>query len=104
MGVGTQTPRAKLITSQNAPITNLSIPLANTEYSLALQNSLKKVIIRCRGDAKLQLTFVSGETNTKYFTIEKNNSLELSDLDLSSTTLYVRSDKASQIVEIWEFY
>lgn len=90
--------------AQNNSITNLSIPSASTEYSHALNSNLKQVIIRCRGAGALKISFTSGESGTKYFSIPKGCSLTLTEIDFTSTTLYVQSDKASQTVEILELY
>lgn len=90
--------------AQNTKITNLSMPTANTEYSHALTTNLKQIIIRARGIAELKLAFTATESGTKYLTIEKRASLSLSDLDLSSTTVYLQSSVANTTAEILELY
>ena len=90
--------------AQNNKITNLSIPVANTEVSHGLTASLKQVIIRAREVVELKIAFTATESGTKYLTIPKNASLELINLDFSSTTLYVQSPVGSITVEILELY
>lgn len=90
--------------SQNIKITNLSMPLANTEYSLLLTNNLKQLIIVSRSMARLQIAFTSTESGTKFITIPKGTSLSLFDLDLTGKTLYIQGDVPTSTVEIMELY
>jgi hypothetical protein len=84
-------------------IYNISLPLANTEYSQALSSDVLKITIRLRGAANLRIAFNSGETSTNYFTIPSGCSFSESDLRLASSTLYFRADQASQTLEIIEW-
>jgi len=104
MGVSTQTARARITQSTNSRITNLSLTLANTEYSHALSSNLKRVIIRVRGLANIKLAFIVSESGTKFFTIPAATCFTLWDLDFTAKFLYVQSDAASQVLEILEFY
>jgi hypothetical protein len=88
--------------AQNVNIINKSVT-ASIEASQALTANLKSIIIRARGVAKLQVAFVSTESQTKYLTIPKKASLELNLIDFSAKTLYVTSDLTT-IVEIMELY
>jgi hypothetical protein len=55
-------------------ILNQTIPLSNTEYTIALPTNTRRYWIRVRGNkAKLRLAFTSGETATNYFTIDLGN-------------------------------
>jgi hypothetical protein len=87
----------------NAKIYNLSLPTAGDEESLNVSNDSKQFLIRLRGIAELRLATVSGETATNYFTIPKGATLTFDSVDFDSKTLYFRSDKANQTVEIIEF-
>ena len=78
--------------------------VANSEFSQTITDGTKQLLIKCRGSAKLQITFVSGETATKYITVHKGTVYSAKDLDLQSFTLYMEADKASQTVEIEEWY
>lgn len=85
-------------------ITNLPMPIANTEYLHDLVDGLKQLRIRCRGIADMQYSFVIGESSTKYFSIYKGTCDNLIDLDFTSKTLYIQSNKNSMIAEIMELY
>lgn len=90
--------------AQNHKITNMVIdaPKVDVEQSLVLQTNLKQVIIRNRDIGKIQYTFVSGESNTKFITIPKKATRSIINLDFSKT-LYLQTDAVSTI-EIEEFY
>jgi hypothetical protein len=90
--------------ARNIEITNLSVPLASTEVSHVLQSNVKRIVLRARNLAKLQVAFVATESGTKYITVPKGVTLDLDGIDLSSSTIYVQSDKASTTVEILETY
>ena len=89
--------------AQSVAITNYNIAIASTEYSHSLQSNLKQLIIKPRGDARLQVSFASGESGTKYVTIPKGAVLNMSDLTFSGKTLYMQANKTG-IVEIMELY
>ena len=93
-----------LSASTTPKITNLELTDANTEYSHALTTNLKQCIIKARGFAKLQISFTSGDSGTKFLTIPNGTSLSLNDLDFTGKTLYLQSDTSSVIVEILELY
>lgn len=81
-------------------IFNPSIALANTEQSLALPASIKGYLVRVRGAAgTLKITHVSGESGTKYTTVERG--AVLTDLNsYTSLTLYFQSPTAGAVVEV----
>jgi hypothetical protein len=99
----TQTARVKPILATNPTIYNLSMPTANNEYSQVLNNSTKRLMIRMRTKGKCRVAFVSGDTAILYFTIEAGAVYSDDNLDLSTTTVYLRSDVGSQIAEILEW-
>ena len=84
-------------------IYNVSAPTAGTPVSQALSTNTKKILIRVRGNANAQFTFVSGETNTKFITISRGSAYNESNLNLTSTTLFIQTDKNSQLIEILEW-
>jgi len=84
-------------------IYNLSAPVADTEVSQVLSANVKQLLIKVRGNAKMQIAFVSTESGTKFMTVPNGSVLSLEDLKLSSTTLYLQTNKASQIIEILEW-
>lgn len=76
---------------------------ANTEFSQALTTNTKKFTIRNRGKARLQFSFISGESGTNYITVWPGSNYTEVDLDLTSVTIYIMTAKASQTVEILEW-
>lgn len=84
-------------------ITNLSVPLANTEVSHILQTNLKKIIVRCRGLAKIQFAFTSTDSSTNFITIHPGSTYSEEGLNLTGKTLYLQTSLASQVVEILEW-
>ena len=88
------------IEATSAEIINLSTPLANTEYSQLLPLNTKKFSLRVRGIATTRVAWVSGETATNYFTIPPGCTMSEDLVKLDTITVYLRTDKPSQIIEI----
>jgi hypothetical protein len=79
-------------------VTLLTMPTANTEYSVALPLGTKAVTIQNRNEGLLKLRHVSGGD---HFTIAPYVPLPISGILGSATiTLYLESPKAAQTVEI----
>lgn len=85
-------------------ITNLSLPNANTEYSLALSLNLKMITIRSRLLATIKFSFTSGESGTKYITLKPGTVFSRDNLTLASSTLYIQSNVDLNVIEILEFF
>ena len=108
MSIATQTftPVAGTFTVNAATtpkITNFSILVANTEYSVALQAGLKSISIRNRGSATTKYAFISGQSSTNYMTIPVGCTLLLSGLDFTGKTIYFNCSVVSTL-EIVELY
>ena len=84
-------------------IYNLSLPVANTEYSQALSTNTKRILIRARVGATLRVAFVSGDTLTNYFTMAPRTVYSEENLDLVGVTIYLQSDVAGNVAEILEW-
>lgn len=95
-----QAARFKSTVSTNPTIYNLTLTLANTEYSQALAANTKQITVRCRGTGKLQIAFSAGDTSLNWITIPKGSNYSEQSLDLTGVTLYVQSDTAAQVAEI----
>jgi hypothetical protein len=93
-----------IVNASDAKITNVSLLLADTEYSHVLVNGLKELRIKCREYADLKYSFVSGESDTKYFTIWRGVCDNLTDLDFNNKTLFIQSSRANVTVEVMELY
>jgi hypothetical protein len=78
--------------------------LANTEYSQALSTATKKILIKTRDrTARIRLAFVSGDTSITWITVEPGSVYFEENLDLTGVTIYLQTNKASQIAEILEW-
>lgn len=97
------TSRAKVIASTIPAIYNVAMPLADTEYSQALNNATKKIQIRMRVKARARFAFVSGDTILKWVTIEPGAVYFDENLDLDGVTIYVQSNIVGQTAEILEW-
>ena len=95
--------KVTLAGSTTQTIYNLSCPLANTEYSQALSADVTQLTIRVRGSATAQYTFTSGQSGTNFITIPRGTTRTIGALRLTSSTLYIQTDKANQVVEIEEW-
>ena len=83
---------------------NVAAAVAGTEYSQVLSNNVKKFAIKCRGNAQIQLAFVSGQTGSNFITIPSGAVLSEDSLLLTGKTLYFQTNKPTQIVEILEWF
>lgn len=90
--------------SSNVRITNLTMATANTEYSHNLIDNLKMLQIRFRNKSKAQISFVTSESGTKYFTILPGNIYEVNGLNFSSKVIYVQTSSNNEVMEVIEYY
>lgn len=86
----------------NPTITNIILTLANTEYSHAFMQGTQSILIRARGNSKLQIAFISGDTNIEFITIPRGASLSMPGLSYSGT-VYIEGNVAGDVVEIIEW-
>lgn len=86
-------------------IFNLSALAANTEYSQQLPDNTSKFYLKARGNAKLQFAFAAGESGTKFWTVFPGETYPVDGLKLSGKTIYVRSSKPNETVEllVWTY-
>jgi len=102
----TFTPVASTVTivdAANIKITNLTLTTAGNEYSHALQTNLKQLRVRCRENATVRYSFVSGDTDTTYWTIFPGCTDNITELSFNGT-IYVQANKNSVTLEIMELY
>ena len=92
-----------VVTKQNPTIHNVTLTLANTEYSQALATNVKSFIIRSRNRADVKLSYVLNQSATNYVTVLKNAVYEETGLDASGVVLYFQSALAGTTVEIVEW-
>lgn len=79
-------------------IQNISVPLANTEQTLVISSTTKKISLQLRDVATLKIAFVSGQSGTTYYTVFAGSSYEIPNLNLSSSlNLYYQSSRATTV-------
>lgn len=80
-------------------VVNLSLTLANTEYSQAFPGGTKSITMRCRGVGLIQYAWISTESGSNFMTIYPGEVREFEDLN-ATITLYVQSPSSAQVLEI----
>jgi hypothetical protein len=85
-------------------IYNLDAPTANTEVSQALSSNATRLEFKSRLGGKLQYAFTSTQSSTNFITVPAYCNETLDNFKVGSLTLYVQSNKASDTIEILEFY
>lgn len=103
MGNVTTTARARLVEATSPTIYNLALPVANTEYSQALSNSTKKILIRTRNGSQARFSFVLGGTSTLWITLKPHAVYFEENLDLNGATIYIQSSGTGEVAEILEW-
>jgi len=83
---------------------NVTLALANTEYSVTIPSGAKRFSIYSRESSVLQAAYTAGQSGLNYFTIGYGNSYDEDNLAGSSLTLYIRSNKVGTVLEVlsWE--
>lgn len=95
------TARARLVQATTPTIYNLSMPVANTEYSQVLADGTKKITVRARTKAEIKIYFSSG--SSEWITLKGGAVFSEENLDLSGVTIYLQSNVGSQMAEILEW-
>ncbi len=100
----TSRPEATVAASGTPTIYNVTCTLANTEYSQSVSTGTKKFLIRVRGIAEMRLAFDVADTDdgNMYVTVPHGCSYTEEAL-LFNGTLYFRTNKPAQVVEIVEW-
>ena len=85
---------------------NVTIVLADTEYSQALPSSTRELRFRCRTLFDVRFAWVTGKVATPtapYFTLPAGMDYVLSEINLTSKIIYLASSQTGVIVEIEEW-
>lgn len=94
--------RATIESASSPKVYNLTSPITPlTEFSQLLSDGVKKIIIRSRGNSDILVSFESGMS--EFFTIPCGATYSDDNLNLNNVTLYLKTSKASEIVEILEW-
>lgn len=83
-------------------IENLTLTVANTEYSVEMPPSVKKVSFQCRAAADVRYAFVAGKVATPtapYFTLKSGGEKTLDDMHLGGR-VYFGTASAGSIIEL----
>ena len=82
-------------------ILNISATSAGTEYNFSLPSDVKAYRFRNRDGGKIKYAFVTGETNTKYYSVMPGNweSDDFVDRD-TDLTIYFETTKPNQTIEV----
>jgi hypothetical protein len=91
--------QANLVGATTYQVANVTCTLANTEYTYVLPSGAKKMKLRARGMARLQLADATGLTNSTFFTIHPGECYE-DDMISATLSIYFQSSKAGEVVEI----
>jgi len=82
-------------------VTNIPVASSGTETSFVFPVGTKKIFMKVRDNARLQLSFTSGQSGTNYVTIPPGANYCEPSLNLtSSLTAYFQVSKAAQVVEV----
>ena len=81
-------------------IFNVQASLKNTQYSQTLPNNTTQFSVKARNAAKLQLSYVSGTTNSNFLTITPGTIYEVEAIKLTGTTIYFQASKDNTVIEI----
>jgi len=82
-------------------IHNVTLTLADTEYSQVILDEASKVLIRSRDNHELKLAYTEGESGTNFITIPAGSGGKwLEGLQLKGKTLYIQSPSTGGVVEI----
>jgi len=82
---------------------NVTLTLADTEYSQPLPSSTRELRFRCRTLHDIRFAWVSGKVATPtapYLTLPAGSDYHSDEKDLTGKTLYLASSEAGVVVEI----
>lgn len=82
-------------------IVNSTITLADTEYSYVIPSGAREFSLRVRNDSILKIAYTSGQSGTNYVTVYPGMTYRRDKLRRSSSlTIYYRSSKSGEVLEL----
>jgi hypothetical protein len=86
----------------NPAVSNVSMTLANTEYTVVIPSGVRQYMLLLRDSpAKLQVSYAAGMSGTTYITVPRYCYYAESDLLLAApVNLYIRSPSPGQVLEV----
>jgi hypothetical protein len=89
------------ITVDSPIITNVSIPTLATEQSFSIPAGTKRISVKIRGNAQLNIAYISGQSGTNYILVPIGTEYIEDNLNLTSPlTMYFQANKNTQVLEI----
>lgn len=89
------------LTATNPTISNTTLTLAATEYSIVIPASTVRLYIKARNGSKLKFSYTLGDSGTTFVTVPAGSSYTEDVLNPAATlTLHVQSTTAGEIVEL----
>jgi len=79
---------------------NVTMTLANTEYSQALPANCQKFTIKCRTNYDVKLAFTAAASGVTYLTIPRGMAYSEDLIRPATLTLYFQCPTAAQVAEI----
>ena len=89
---------AKLIPGSTPTIYNVTMTLANTEYSQAIPSGTKSITVQCRGLYDVKVAWVTAAS--AYLTIKSGFNYGEDRFNMTGATLYFQCGTAAQLLEI----
>lgn len=82
-------------------VVNIPMPLKDTEYSYALEESTKQIMFKTRENSLLKFSFQENESNVNYITVPPGSSYTLEGIDPKITlTVYFQATNDAETLEI----
>jgi hypothetical protein len=81
---------------KNPAVTNIAVPAANTEQTLTLAGTIRRITIKARGTAALRIAFSPTETATNYISIPAGAVFTEENFE-APTQLYFSTDKIDTV-------
>lgn len=101
----TQTTLAAILAAMEslptAPVIyNVTMTLANTEYSQALPSNTRKFLVRCRGAYAIKVCFTASGSGTLYVSVPSGMTYWEDQINDAAITLYFQCATAAQVAEL----
>lgn len=84
----------------NPSIQNVSLTISGDEYMVSLPANCKRYELRARGNSRIQLSYIAGQSGIEYWSILPGNIYTDENINRMSTTLYIQATKNNEIVEV----
>jgi len=89
------------VKAQTPQLFNVTLALADTEYSQALPSFTKRFSLQCRTATDIKLAFSEGQSGTNYYTVKANTECDSGELFLTEArTLYMQAPVGGVVAEI----